>query len=52
MGCSKSSSKREVYSDTVLTQEIRKISNKPANLPSKELEKKNKQTLKSAEGRK
>ena len=28
MGCSKSSSKREVYSNTKLTQEIRKISNK------------------------
>ena len=27
MGCSKSSSKREVYSDTILSQETRKISN-------------------------
>ena len=27
MGCSKSSSKREVYSNTSLPQEIRKISN-------------------------
>ena len=28
MGCSKSSSKREVYSDTSLAQDPRKISNK------------------------
>ena len=28
MGCSKSSSKREIYSNTILPQEIRKISNK------------------------
>ena len=32
MGHSKSSSKREVYSDTVLPQETRKISNKQPNL--------------------
>ena len=32
VGCSKSSSKREVYSDTSLTQETRKISNKQPNL--------------------
>ena len=31
MGCSKSSSKREVYSNTVLPQETRKISNKQSN---------------------
>ena len=31
MGCSKSSSKREVYSYTSLTQETRKISNKQSN---------------------
>ena len=35
MGCSKSSSMREVYSNTVLTQEIRKISNKQPNLTPK-----------------
>ena len=32
MGCSKSSSKREVYSNTFLHQEIRNISNKQRNL--------------------
>ena len=32
MGCSKSSSKREVYSYTRLPQETRKISNKQSNL--------------------
>ena len=31
MGCSKSSSKREVYSNTILLQETRKISNKQSN---------------------
>ena len=39
MGCSKSSSKREVYSYTSLPQETRKISNKQSNLTPKELEK-------------
>ena len=39
MGCSKSSSKREVYSDASLSQETRKISSKRPNLTSKELEK-------------
>ena len=32
MGCSQSSSKREVYSNTILPQEIRNISKKQANL--------------------
>ena len=32
MGCNKSSSKREVYSNTILLQEIRNISNKQPNL--------------------
>ena len=32
MGCSKSSSKREVYSNTILPQETRKISNEQPNL--------------------
>ena len=32
MGCSKSSSKREVYSNTSLPQETRKISNKQSKL--------------------
>ena len=35
MGCSKSSSKCEVYSNTILTQETRKISNKQSNLTPK-----------------
>ena len=38
MGCSKSNSKREVYSNTILPQEIRKISNN-LTLHVKELEK-------------
>ena len=38
MGCSKSSSKREVYSDASLSQETRKISNN-LTLHLKELEK-------------
>ena len=35
MGCSKSSSKREVYSNTILPQETRKTSNKQSNLTPK-----------------
>ena len=35
MGCNKSSSKREVYSNTILPQETRKISNKQPNLTPK-----------------
>ena len=35
MGCSKSSSKREVYSNTILPQETRKFSNKQPNLTPK-----------------
>ena len=35
MGCSKSSSKREVYSSTILTQETRKTSNKQPNFTLK-----------------
>ena len=35
MGCSKSCSKREVYSNTILPQETRKISNKQSNLTPK-----------------
>ena len=34
-GHSKSSSKREVYSNTILPQEIRKISNKQPNITPK-----------------
>ena len=39
MGLSKSSSKREVYSNTILPQETRKISNKHITLHLKQLEK-------------
>ena len=35
MGCSKSSSKREVYSNTILPQETTNITNKPSNLTPK-----------------
>ena len=35
MGCSKSGSKREVYSNTILPQETRNISNKQPNLTPK-----------------
>jgi len=35
MGCSKSSSKREVYSNTILPQEIRKTSNIQPNFTPK-----------------
>ena len=35
MGCSKSSSKMEVYSNTILLQKTRKISNKQSNLTPK-----------------
>ena len=39
MGFSKSSSKREVYSNIILPQETRNISNKQPNFTPKELEK-------------
>ena len=39
MGCSKSSSKREVYSNTILPQETRKTSNRQPTLHLKTLEK-------------
>ena len=39
MGYSKSSYKREVYSNTILPQETRKISNKQPTLHLKQLEK-------------
>ena len=35
MGCSKSSSKRKVYSNTILPQETRNFSNKQPNLTPK-----------------
>ena len=39
MGCCKSSSKREVYSNAVLPQETRKVSNIQSNLGPKQLAK-------------
>ena len=47
MGYSKSSSKREGDSNTGLSQETRKISNKQPNLPLQELEKKEAKSPKS-----
>ena len=35
MGCSKTSSKKEVYNNTGLAQATRKLSNKQPNLPPK-----------------
>ena len=53
MGYSKSSSKREVYSNTVLAQETRNNSNKQSNLTSKTIrERRTKITPKLAEGKK
>ena len=52
MGCSKSSSKRKVYSHTSLPQETRKTSHKQPNLTSKATRKQNRQDLKLAEGKK
>ena len=39
MGCSKSSSKRDVYSNTILPKETRKIWNKQPNLPPERIRK-------------
>ena len=52
MGCSKSSSKRKVYINTILPQEKRKISNKKPILTPKAIKKKNKQNPKLVEGEK
>ena len=53
IGWSTSSSKREVYSNTSLPQETRKISNKQPNLkPKGTRKKKNKQYPKLVEGKK
>ena len=51
MGCSKSSSKREVYSNTILPQERRKITSKQPNLTRKAIEKEE-QTKPKVNGRK
>ena len=53
MGCSKSSSKREVYSYTSLPQETRNISNKQPNFTPKEIrERRTKMSPTLAEGKK
>ena len=53
MGCSKRSSKREVYSNTILPQETRKVSNKQPNLTPKAIrERGTKKPPKLAEGKK
>ena len=46
MGCSKTSSKREVYNNTILLQETRKTLNKQPNLHLKQLEKQQQQQQK------
>ena len=46
MGCSISSSKREVYSNTILPQETRNISNHNLTLHLKQLEKEKQKTHK------
>ena len=54
MGSSKSHSKREVYSNTILPQEIKKTSNRQPNFTPKTTGKRktNKQTPKLVEGKK
>ena len=56
MGCSKGSYKREVYSNTILPQEIRKTSNRQSNFTPKTIGKrrtnKEKKTPKLVEGKK
>ena len=53
MGCSKSSSKREVYSNTILPQETWKTSNRQSNFTPKATgKKKKKKTTKLEEGKK
>ena len=52
MGCSKSSSKREVYSNIILPQETGKTSNRQPNFTPKATGKKEQNTPKSVEGKK
>ena len=52
MGCSKSSSEREVYSSTILPQEIRKTSNRKPKFTPKTTEKRRKKASKLVEGMK
>ena len=51
MGCSKSSSKREVYSNKILPQGTRNISNNNLTLYLKQLEKEEQKSPKLAEGK-
>ena len=52
MGCSKSSPKRKVYSNKILPQETRNISNKQPNLTPKAIrERRTKKPPKLAEGK-
>ena len=52
MGCSESSCKREVYSNIILPQETRNISNKQPNFTAKAIRERNvKKKPKSAEER-
>ena len=52
MGCSKSRSKREVYSNTSLPQKTGNISNKQPNLAPKAISKEEQKTPKLPEGKK
>ena len=52
MACSKSSSKGEVYSNTIQPQETRNISNKEPNLTPKAIRERRTKTPKLAEGKK
>ena len=52
MGCSKNSSKREVYSNTILPQETRKTWNRQPNFTPRTTGKKNKKNPKLIEGKK
>ena len=53
MGCSKSSCRREVYSNTIITQEARETSNRQPNFTPKTVEKEEeKNTQKLVEGKK
>ena len=47
MGCSKSSSKKEVYSNTILLQETRKTSNRQPNFIPKTTGKRRRTTTKN-----
>ena len=52
MGCSKSSPKREVYSNTILPQETRKTSNRQPNFTPKTTGKRRTNMPKLVEGKK